>query len=448
MAELRDRFEKIAHSISTSSALSKLGSKPRTMKSPRGGGGGGGGGGGEGDADSQPVVDHHSDGAERLNGSTGAGSTLSKSSTHPRNINPTPSTLRKATSEVTMGADANQARVSKSNSMLSIDNREELDRIRAEEVDKIRAQEQGRIRKESEETERQRAEERERQWREETERMRIKHESELETIRKQERERIQQEERDRLRAEKDEEMERIRQEEKARLKDVEEERERIRQEEKARLRGVEEDRERIRQEERLRVRQELEEEQRKKSELQESKVTKVQEDDRLWWEDQVRREAEEEAVSRMASAQEESVETRRDDARRGGELAHSVNSDLSHQNTSSSDLMHSNDSITSTGDDQKGTLCMSLPLAHLPSCPYPYFSIHLTPSAASSVTRNSAGLRGSKAIDIARSRSNTVENPNQSPVVGMLEGEQRDRGIRNKKQKKKKGKINKQTNKK
>eukprot|EP00026_Physarum_polycephalum_P001858 Phypoly_transcript_01861.p1 GENE.Phypoly_transcript_01861~~Phypoly_transcript_01861.p1 ORF type:complete len:972 (+),score=266.06 Phypoly_transcript_01861:362-2917(+) len=314
------------------------------------------------------------------------------------------------------GADPNQAKYAKSHSMVHIDSNEDLrlraedlERFRHEEFEKIRLQEQERIRKEAEEMERQRAEERERLWREETERMRIKHEEELEAIRKQERERIQQEERDRIRAVQEEELERIRQEEKARF--VEEERERLRQDDKVRLREVEEERERIRQEERARVRQELEEEQRKKAEQQE-KATKVQEDDRLWWEDQVRREAEEEAVSRMAAANEESVETRREDEREHNPTLGQSHSDLmsSYPITSStSDPMHSNDSITSTGEDvQKSGLSSS--------------TSSTTPATANRTSTGSQ--RTSKAVDVPRSRSNTVEanSPsNQSTTSPVVE---------------------------
>jgi len=307
---LRDRFEKIASSIASKSAALN---KPRATKIKDDG------------------EDHH-DGAEKINGSN----TLSKASTVPKNVhnlnnpattsttnNGTPSNLRKATSEVNMISD-NSNRLPRNQSVAQMEGRdtrqEDMERIRSEELERIRAQEQDRIRKEEESEKRH--EERERQWKEETERMRLKHEEELESIRKQERERILQEERDRI--------------------------------QKERLQGIEEERERIRQEERARVRKELEEEQQKKLEQQAEKTSKVQEDDRLWWEDQVRREAEEEAESRLAGHENTSVETRREDDIDNRE---DVEDELTKE-----PLHHSHDSIT---DDSKN-LCMNSHFFSLP----------------------------------------------------------------------------------
>lgn len=340
VAELRDRFEKIASSIASKSAALN---KPRATKIKDDG------------------EDHH-DGAEKImNGSN----TLSKASTVPKNVhnlnnpattstthNGTPSNLRKATSEVNMISD-NSNRLPRNQSVAQMEGRdtrqEDIERIRSEELERIRAQEQDRIRKEEESEKRH--EERERQWKEETERMRLKHEEELESIRKQERERILQEERDRI--------------------------------QKERLQGIEEERERIRQEERARVRKELEEEQQQKLEQQAEKTSKVQEDDRLWWEDQVRREAEEEAESRLAGQENTSVETRREDDIDNRE---DVEEELTKE-----PLHHSHDSIT---DDSKNL-----------SAPKPRLSA-------------SAGVqRTSRTIEIARSRSNTGESTNPADPV-------------------------------
>lgn len=337
VAELRDRFEKIASAQTKPSA-----NKPRTTKFKEN----------EGD-------DH--DGAEKINGSN----TLSKASTVPKNHNATNNgnntNLRKTSSDVNL--DSTATRLPKNHSNPHVDRErheeverirlEELEKIRGEEFEKIRAQEQERSRKETEEFTR-RQEERERQWKEETEKMRIKHEEELDSIRKQERERI-----------------------------LNEERDRIRLEEKERLHEIEEERERIRQEERARVRKELEDEQRQLLEQQAEKTNKVQEDDRLWWEDQVRREAEEEAAVTVPT---DNVETTGEDSRESGEV---------HEITAREEpLHHSHDSIT---EDRSLTPPIS----------------RLSASAGVPATRTS------RTIEIARSRSNTAETPVNEPVLEL-----------------------------
>lgn len=325
VAELRDRFEKIA-SANTKPATNK----PRVTKFKD-----------EGE-------DNQHDGAEKINGSN----TLSKASTVPKNVynnnnnNPNtngtpPGNLRKATSEVNMIADNNSARLPRNQSMVHMDSKErmeeierirmeELERIRSEELDKIRAQEHEKVRKENEEHER-RHEERERQWKEETERMRVKHEEELESIRKQERERI-----------------------------IQEERDRVRNEERERLHEIEEERERIRQEERARVRQELEEETRRQKEQQVEKTNKVQEDDRLWWEDQVRREAEEEAVSRLEGHEETAAPPQTEET--VGEEYHEHVEDVGEVTIREEPLHRSHDSITD--DSRNLSMHFSLNITH------------------------------------------------------------------------------------